>query len=72
LPAAIARAKRYAAQDPRAAAHIKRLAHFARRSSLEEGLKLERNLFLDLAVRDEAHRLMSDYVAGRVRFEGAR
>jgi enoyl-CoA hydratase len=72
LPAAITRAKRYAAQDPRAAAYIKRLAHLASKASLEEGLKLERNLFLDLTARDEAHRLMTDYEAGRVRFETAR
>lgn len=68
LPVALERAKKYAAQDPRASAHIKRLAHVARQSNLEDGLKLERNLFLDLTVRDEAHRLMTAYEAGQVKF----
>jgi enoyl-CoA hydratase len=51
-----------AAQSPRAMAHIKRLARSAMQRPLAEGLKLERNLFMDLMTTDWAIDAMKAYV----------
>ncbi len=51
-----------ASQSPRAMAHIKRLARSAMQSPLAEGLKLERNLFMDLMTTDWAIDAMKAYV----------
>ncbi len=47
-------AGRLATQSPRAMAHIKRLARSAMQTPLAEGLKAERNLFMDLMTTDWA------------------
>jgi enoyl-CoA hydratase len=49
-------------QSPRAMAHIKRLARSAMQTPLEEGLKLERNLFMDLMTTDWAINAMKAYL----------
>lgn len=59
LTQARALAHELAAKPPRAAGHIKRLVRLGAEAPLEEGLALERTLFLDLMVTDEACELMS-------------
>lgn len=56
---ATALAERIAAQPARAVAHCKRLVRAATATPLGEGLGLERTLFLDLLVSDEALERMS-------------
>ena len=51
-----------AIQSPRAVAHIKRLARSATQTPLADGLKLERNLFMDLMTTDWAINAMKAYV----------
>lgn len=51
LAAARAVAKHFAALPPAALAHTKRLVRESERLSLDEGLKLERQLFMDLCLR---------------------
>jgi enoyl-CoA hydratase len=53
-----------AAQSPRAMAHIKRLARSATQTPIADGLKLERNLFMDLMTTDWAIDAMKAYVRG--------
>lgn len=65
LEAALEMAKRLAGQPAKAVAHIKRLVRSAVETPLSQGLANERTLFLDLAVSDDGHRLMSEFVAGR-------
>jgi enoyl-CoA hydratase len=62
---AMAMARRLAAQPPKAVAHIKRLIRSAAEMPLSQGLANERTLFLDLAVSDDGHRLMSEFIAGK-------
>lgn len=64
LAHAMAMAKRLATRAPRAVAHIKRLIRGAAETPLSQGLANERTLFMDLAVSDEGHRLMREFVAG--------
>jgi enoyl-CoA hydratase len=59
LAHAKAMAEQIATKPARAAAHIKRLVRMARETPLDEGLALERTLFLDLMVSDEANALMA-------------
>ena len=59
LQQAKALAEELAAKPARAAGHIKRLVRLSAESTLDEGLALERTLFLDLMVTDDAFRLMS-------------
>lgn len=65
---ALARARQIAAEiasrPPRAAAHIKRLVRMTPETPLAEGLALERTLFLDLLISDEALKLMGRMNAG--------
>lgn len=74
LQAARARAQHFASIPPVVLAHTKRLVHEARTLPLDDGLKLERALFVDLAIRDEGMRLMRAYEAGEYgfRLEGDR
>jgi enoyl-CoA hydratase len=51
-------------QSPRAMAHIKRLARSAMQTPLAEGLRLERNLFINLMTTDWAIGAMKAYVKG--------
>jgi len=51
-----------ASQSPRAMAHIKRLARSATQAPRAEGLRLERNLFMDLMTTDWAIDAMKAYV----------
>ncbi|MBL8675423.1 MAG: enoyl-CoA hydratase/isomerase family protein [Rhodospirillales bacterium] len=51
-----------ARKPPRATGHIKRLIRLAHETPLSRGLALERTLFLDLAVSDEAAALMETMV----------
>ena len=53
-----------ATQSPRAMAHIKRLARSAMQKPLDEGLRLERNLLMDLMTTDWAIDAMKAYVRG--------
>ena len=59
LSRAQAIAAELASRPPKALAHIKRLVRGAPDTSLGEGLALERRLFLDLMLTDEALALMS-------------
>ena len=68
LAAALERARHFASIPPAVLAHTKRLVHAARTLPLEDGLKLERALFLDLAIRDDSMRLMRAYEAGAYDF----
>jgi enoyl-CoA hydratase len=65
---ALARARQIAAEianrPPRAVGHIKRLVRITPETPLAEGLALERTLFLDLLVSDEALELMGRMNAG--------
>jgi enoyl-CoA hydratase/carnithine racemase len=74
LGAARARARHFASIPATVLAHTKRLVREARTLPLDEGLKLERALFVDLAIRDEGMRLMRAYEAGEYdfRLEGDR
>lgn len=65
LEHAMTMAKRLAAQPPKAVAHIKRLVRGAAETPLSQGLANERTLFMDLAVSDDGHRRMSEFVAGK-------
>ena len=62
LDRAMELAREMASRPPRALAHIKRLARIAMEQPLVEGLRLERNLFMDLMTTDEALTLMKAYV----------
>lgn len=64
LDHAMTMAQRLAAQPPRAVGHIKRLVRAATETPLSQGLANERTLFMDLAVSDDGHRLMGEFVAG--------
>lgn len=64
LPEAIAFAKQLAARPPLALALIKRCIYEGTEMPLEDGLALERQLFLELMRSDDAYRLMNEYVAG--------
>ncbi len=55
-------ASQLASQSARAMAHIKRLARSAMQTPLAEGLRLERNLFMDLMTTDWAIDAMKAYV----------
>lgn len=59
LTRAIEMAQEIAARSPRAAGHIKRLVRASVEKPLDQGLALERTLFLDLMVSDEGHDLMA-------------
>ena len=61
---ALAIAQRIAQQPALAVAHCKRLVYLAAATPLEEGLALERTLFLDLLVRDEALERMNEMNSG--------
>lgn len=65
LDHALAAARRLAGQPVRAIAHIKRLIRSAAETPLAQGLANERTLFMDLAVSDDGHRFMSEFVAGK-------
>ncbi len=65
LDHALAMAARLANQPPRAVAHIKNLVRAAADTPLAEGLARERTLFMDLAVSDDGHRLMGEFVSGK-------
>ena len=52
-------AQELAAKPPLSIAHIKRLVRMTPETSLEDGLALERTLFLDTLVSDDGFRLMS-------------
>lgn len=64
LDHAMAMAARLAQQPPRAVAYIKHLVRSALDTPLADGLARERTLFMDLAVSDDGHRLMGEFVAG--------
>ena len=64
LAGALAMAARLAHQPPRAVAYIKHLVRSAAETPLADGLARERTLFMDLAVSDDGHRLMAEFVAG--------
>jgi enoyl-CoA hydratase len=55
---ALAIAAEIAVQQPNAVAHIKRLVRMANTTPPDDGLAIERTLFLDLLVSDSAHELM--------------
>ena len=61
-------AQRLRQLDAPALAHIKRLVRGALDRPLPDGLKLERNLFMMLAVSDAALKRMRDYEAGNLTF----
>lgn len=56
--------RQYAAKSPLAIAHIKQLIAVALEEPAQHGFAMERTLFLDLAVSDEANRLMKEMNAG--------
>ena len=58
LPRALELAQEYAAIAPLTFAHIKRLIRNEAEKPLEDGLTMERTLFLDLLVSDDANKLM--------------
>jgi enoyl-CoA hydratase len=58
LPRALELAREYAAMAPLAFGHIKRLLREELEKPLEDGLTMERTLFLDCLVSDDAHKLM--------------
>ncbi|MCR9221465.1 MAG: enoyl-CoA hydratase/isomerase family protein [Alphaproteobacteria bacterium] len=62
--AARAAAARLAAKPPAALAHIKRLLLAAQDLPLDAGLGVERTLFCDLMVREDARRLMREAAQG--------
>jgi enoyl-CoA hydratase/carnithine racemase len=63
MPQAIAFAKALAAQPPLAVAHIRRCIYEGMEMSLDDGLALESELFLELVKSDDALNLMRAYVA---------
>ncbi len=65
LDRAIAIAEELAAKSPQAVGHIKRLVRMARETPLDDGLALERTLFLDLLVSDRALELMHEMNEGK-------
>jgi len=64
LDRALALARHLATRSPRALAHIKRLVRGAAQTPLDRGLALERTLFMDLLVSDEAQAPMAGMVEG--------
>ena len=68
LDRAMAIARKLAALDAPALAHIKRLVRSAQETPLSQGLMLERNLFTMLAASDAALERMRDYEAGKLNF----
>ena len=58
LPHALALAREYAAIAPLTFTHIKRLIRQEAEKPLEDGLTMERTLFLDFLVSDDANKLM--------------
>ncbi len=58
LPRALELAREYAAIAPLTFGHIKRLIRQEAEKPLEDGLVMERTLFLDLLVSDDANKLM--------------
>ena len=60
LARALMIAEELAEKAPLAVAHIKRLVRMSAETPLREGLALERTLFLDLLVSDDALRLMTE------------
>ncbi len=64
MPQAIDFAKQLAARPPLALALTKRCIYEGTELSLEEGLALERQLFMELMRSDDALRIMSEYVEG--------
>ncbi len=64
LASAVAFGKALAGQPPLALAHIKRCVYEGIELPLDEGLALERRLFRELMVSDDANRLMRAYVEG--------
>ncbi len=58
LPRALELAREYASMAPLAFAHVKRLIRQEAEKPLEDGLTMERTLFLDLLVSDDANKLM--------------
>lgn len=58
LPRALELAREYAEIAPKAFGHIKRLIRQEAEKPLEDGLIIERTLFLDLLVSDDASKLM--------------
>ena len=64
MPQAIDFAKQLAARPPLALALIKRCIYEGTELPLEEGLALERQLFMELMRSDDALRIMSEYVEG--------
>jgi enoyl-CoA hydratase len=59
-------ARRLATHTPRSVRHIKRLVRAALETPLEEGLQLERNLFMDLCGSEEAIARMRAYENSRI------
>ena len=58
-------AQELAGKAPKAVAHIKRLVRAARPAVDPDVLRLESQLFLDLAISDDGNRLMKAFAAGR-------
>lgn len=67
LARAIAVAERLAQHPPKALAHIKRIARAANEPGDRGALALERTLFLDLLVQDEAAERLAAYNEGRLK-----
>jgi enoyl-CoA hydratase/carnithine racemase len=59
-------ARRIASHTPQSVRHIKRLVRSAVQTPLVEGLRLERNLFMDLCGNDDAIARMRAYENRRV------
>jgi enoyl-CoA hydratase/carnithine racemase len=59
-------ARRLATHTPQSVRHIKRLIRSALETPLNQGLQLERNLFMDLCGSGEAIARMSAYEAKRI------
>jgi enoyl-CoA hydratase len=66
LPRALELAREYAAMAPLAFAHVKRLIRQETEKPLEDGLTVERTLFLDLLVSDDANKLMKRMNSGHL------
>jgi enoyl-CoA hydratase len=64
LERALTLAHELAGKSPLAVQHIKRLIRNAGQQSLENDLALERTLFLDLLVSDQADKLLQEFVDG--------
>ena len=63
MPAALEFARELATRPPLALAHVKRCIHEGSEITIDEGLTLESQLFFELVGSDDAHQLMSEYVA---------